>query len=200
VRGRRLAWLAIPALAVACAGCGNPRNTASGLSALAPTAPLANYTALGGDVSFGHPVTWLVTTGALPEVAQISSGGAVATIYAYPRTDLPLDFAGAASSRLRLLASLRQRAPSFQVTSSRLLSIDGAPAVEVVGSGRIGGHPVRSESVHVFKGAAEYVVDAFARPRAFARARSQAFDPLLATLRLGGFPAGPVSGGVTAPG
>ena len=161
---------------------------------------LVNFTAPGGDVSFGRPSTWSITTGTLPEVAQISSGGAVATVWSYPRTDLPADPAGVEASRLRLLASLRRRAPSFDLERSRVREVDGAPAVEIVARGRIAGHPVRTKSVHVYKGAAEYVIDAYARPRQFRQAETEAFDPLLATLHLGGFPEGPASGGVRAPG
>ena len=72
--------------------------------------------------------------------------------------------------------------------------------MEIVGHGRIAGHKVRTKSVHVYKGAAEYVIDAYAGPRLFRRAETEAFDPLLATIRLAGFPEGAVSGGVKAPG
>jgi hypothetical protein len=198
--GRRwLVWFAIPAL-VACAGCGNSRNAPVGLTQLGAPVALVNYTAGSGDVSFGHPSSWTVSAGAAPEVAQMSSGNAVDAIYAYPRTDLPLDSAGAETSRVRLIASLRERTPSFHVDSSSVIEVDGAPAVEIVGHGRIAGHPVKTKSVHVYKGAAEYVIDAYAQPDVFRRAESEAFDPLLGTIHLGGFPEGPISGGVRAPG
>jgi hypothetical protein len=199
VERRWLAWLAIPAL-VACGGCGNARSQPIGLRQLGPPVSLINFTSETGDVSFGHPSTWSASGGAPPQVAQISSGSAVATIYAYPRTDLPLDRAGAEASRLRLLDSLARRAPSFRVESSRVRQVDGAAAVEIVGRGRIAGHAVETKSVHVYKGAAEYVIDAYARPRFFKQAETEAFDPLLATLHVSGFPQGPVSGGVRAPG
>jgi hypothetical protein len=195
---RRLFWFAIPAL-LACAGCGNARSQPPGFAKLGPPVSLINYTAPGGDVSFGRPSSWLVTTGTPPEVAQISSGDAVATVYAYPRTDLSLSAAGAEASRQRLIASLHRRAPSFDVQSSRLRKVDGAEAVEIVGAGKIAGHPVQTQSTHVYKGAAEYVIDAYARPKFFDQARTEAFDPMLATMRLGGLPEGPVSGGVKAP-
>ncbi|MGH2981830.1 MAG: hypothetical protein ACRDKV_07305 [Solirubrobacterales bacterium] len=194
-----LAWFAIPVLAVAGAGCGNDRVAPTGLRELGQPVSLVNFTAPGGDVSFGRPSTWSVTAGSLPKVAQISSGSAVATVFAYPRTDLPLDLVAAEASRERLLASLGRRAPGFEVESSRVRELSGSPAVEIVGSGRIAGHRVRTKSVHVYKGAAEYVIDAYARPKFFRRAETQAFDPLLATIRLGGFPEGPVSGGVASP-
>jgi hypothetical protein len=197
---RWLAWLAIPALAASCAGCGNDRNRPSGLEQLGPAVSLVNFTVPSGEVSFGRPSSWSVSAGTLPQVAQLSSGSAVATIYAYPRTDLPLSGDGAEASRQRLLRSLSERAPSFQVQSSRLREVDGAPAVEIIGRGRIAGHPVRTKSVHVYKGDAEYVIDAYARPRSFRAAETEAFNPLLATIRLGGFPEGRPSGGVRAPG
>jgi hypothetical protein len=199
--GRRwLALLAIPALAVASAGCGNERNQPTGLAQLGAPVSLVNFTAPSGDVSFGRPSTWSVGGGNLPEIAQMSSGSAVATVYGYPRTDLSLSQAGAEAARQRLLASLRERAPSFEVLSSRVREVDGAQAVEIIGRGTIAGHPVMTKSVHVYKGAAEYVIDAYSRPKVFRQAESEAFNPLLATIRLGGFPEGPVSGGVKAPG
>jgi hypothetical protein len=182
------------------AGCGNERSRPIGLSQLGPAVSLVNFTAPSGDVSFGRPSSWTVSSGNLPVVAQISSGSAVATVYAYPRTDLSQSTAGAEASRQRLLTSLQERAPSFEVQSSRVREVDGAPAVEIVGRGRIAGHRVRTKSVHVYKGAAEYVIDAYARPRFFHRAETDAFNPLLATIRLGGMPEGPASGGVKAPG
>jgi hypothetical protein len=200
VERRWLAWLAIPALAVACGGCGNDRNEPTGLGQLGPQVSLVNFVAPSGDVTFGRPSTWSVNGGTLPKVAQISSGRAVATVFAYPRTDLPDDAAGVEASRQRLLVSLHERDPSFKVTSSRLRKVDGAEAVEITGSGHIAGRKVRTKSVHVYKGAAEYVIDAYARPKSFERAETEAFDPLLATIRLGGFPEGPISGGVKAPG
>lgn len=190
----------LPALALAAAGCGNERAQPSGLGQLGEQVSLVNFVAPGGDVSFGRPSTWSVTGGTLPKVAQISSGGAVATVYAYPRTDLPADATAAEASRLRLVASLAERAPGFEVESSRVREVGGAAAVEIVGRGKVGGERVKSKSVHVYKGAAEYVIDAYARPKLFERAATEAFDPLLATIRLGGFPEGPVSGGVKAPG
>jgi hypothetical protein len=200
VNRRRLAWLAVLALALAGVGCGNDRMQPTGLSKLGEPLSLVNFTSSNGDVSFGHPSTWSVLGGTLPKVAQLSSGTAVATVFAYPRTDLPQDRAGAEASRTRLIASLKERDPSFDVEASRVRKVDGAVAVEIEGTGRIAGQRVRTKSIHVYKGAAEYVIDAYAKPKTFKDADTEAFEPMLATLRLGGFPGGPASGGVKAPG
>jgi hypothetical protein len=200
VNRRRLAWLAVLALALAGAGCGNDQIQPTGLSKLGEPISLINFTSSNGDVSFGHPSTWSVLGGTLPKVAQLSSGTAVATVFAYPRTDLPEDRAGAEASRGRLIASLKERDPSFDVEASRIRKVDGAVAVEIDGTGRIAGQRVRTKSIHVYKGAAEYVIDAYAKPETFKDADTEAFEPMLATIRLGGFPEGHVSGGVQAPG
>jgi hypothetical protein len=200
VNRRRLAWLGVIALALASAGCGNERNHPTGLSQIGPPISLVNFSSANGDVSFGRPSTWTVIGGTLPKVAQISSGTAVATVFAYPRTDLPQDPAGAEASRVRLIDSLRKRSPSFHVDSSRIRKVDGSVAVEIDGTGRIAGERVRTKSVHVYKGAAEYVIDAYSKPKTFKAADAEAFQPMLATIRLGGFPVGHVSGGVQAPG
>lgn len=188
------------ALALAGAGCGNARNQPTGLSQLGEPLSLVNFTSTNGDVSFGRPSTWTVIGGTLPKVAQISSGTAVAAVFAYPRSDLPENRAGAEASRGRLIASLRRRSPSFDVEASRVRKVDGAVAVEIDGTGRVAGHRVRTKSVHVYKGAAEYVIDAYAKPKTFKAADTEAFQPMLATIRLGGFPEGQASGGVRAPG
>jgi hypothetical protein len=185
---RRLLSLALLALALPLASCGNERVRPSGLAKLGPPTSFASYSNASGDVSFGYPSTWTVSNGRFPQVAQISSGKAVAAIYSYPRTDLPSDAAAVTASRKRLLRSLRERAPGFRVQGSHLSEVDDAPAVEILGSGRVGGQRVETRSVHVFKGSAEYVIDAYAAPGTFERANTIAFEPLLATIRLGGSP------------
>jgi hypothetical protein len=56
--------------------------------------------------------------------------------------------------------------------------------VEIRGSGQVGSRRVQTLSVHVYKPDGEYVVDAYAAPRSYARAEKVAFLPLLQTLRV----------------
>jgi hypothetical protein len=191
---RRLAWIAIPAL-VACAGCGNARSEPTGTSGIGPPVSIVNFTSPSGDVSFGRPSSWSLTAGTPPEVAQVSSGAAVDTVYAYTRTDIPLDATEAEAARQRLLRSLAERDPGFEVQSSRVRVIDESPAVEIVGRGRIAGHRVMTKSVHVYKGRVEYVIDAYSRPAEFHRAETDAFNPLLATLHVRGVPEPTIAAG-----
>lgn len=172
------------------ASCGNERAQPRAPEKLGSPDSFVSFSDTSGDVSFGRPSTWTVIPGPPPQLAQISSGKAVASVFAYPRTDLRTDDAAVEASRGRLLRSLRRRAPGFEVESSRIIEVDDAPAVEITGRGRVGARTVRTRSVHVYKGAAEYVIDAYAAPEAFERANTIAFEPLLATIRLGGSPPG----------
>ena len=54
----------------------------------------------------------------LDEFLRVSEqGNALASIYLYRRTDLPVDAAGIEAARARVLASLRKRAPGCRAGS-----------------------------------------------------------------------------------
>jgi hypothetical protein len=173
-------------LALGAVGCGNERAEPPNLNALGEPGRTATFTSSEGTVSFRHPRTWLAAEGPPPAVAQLTSGGAVATVYVYPRDDLATDPASVLASRERVIDSLRRRAPGFLVLRTSIGEIDGSPALEVRGRGTVGGRPVETRSVHVYKPRVEYVIDAFARPAQFADANRIAFEPLLRSLRLAG--------------
>jgi hypothetical protein len=176
-----------PAAAVALlllAGCGNERGEPPDLEAVGGGGEYVRFTSAGGTVSFRHPATWAANDAGAPQVAQVATGGALAAIYAYPRTDLGDDPASVREQRRRLVASLRERAPGFLVTGTRITEVDGVPAVEIRGRGTVAGRPVETRAVHVFERAVEYVVDAYARPEEFAKANRVGFELLLDSLQL----------------
>lgn len=184
-RSRTWAAAAVTALlAPAAAGCGNDRAEPPNLAALGEPGHLTTFSAARGAVSFSHPRSWIASAGSPPAVAQLASGGAVATIYAYPRDDLGTDPAAVLAARDRLVRSLRRRAPGFLVLRTSIGEVNGSPAAEVRGRGTVAGRPVETRSVHVYKPRVEYVIDAFARPSQFAEANRIAFGPLLASVRL----------------
>ena len=169
-------------------GCGNERGEAPDIDAVGGGRQYARFTSAGGTVSFRHPVSWVADDAEAPQVAQVGTGGALAAIYAYPRTDLGTDPASVRAQRQRLIQSLRRRSPGFLVTGSEITEVDGSPAVEIRGRGRVGGRPVQTRAVHVFEPQVEYVIDAYARPDAFAKADRLGFEPLLASLQLSDSP------------
>ena len=182
----RIGVLLAALVAVAAAGCGNERAESPNLSALGKAGPMVAFSTAGGAVSFRHPRSWIAVPGEPPAVAQLTSGGAAATVYAYPRDDLGTDPASVRAARERVLESLRRRSPGFLVLDTSIVEIDGSPAVQVRGRGTIAGKPVEARSVHVYKPGVEYVIDAYARPTQFATANRVAFGPLLASVRLAG--------------
>jgi hypothetical protein len=184
----RLPPVLLAALLVAGAGCGNDRGDPPSLEAIGGGGGYQRFTSAEGTVSFRHPASWVASDAAEPQVAQLTTGGALAAIYAYPRSDLGTDPASVEAQRERLLSSLRLRAPGFLVLDSEVTKVAGAPAVEIRGRGTVAGKPVETRAVHVFEEGVEYVVDAYSRPNGFARANRVGFGPLLASLEVAGGP------------
>ena len=165
------------------AGCGNERGTPPDFDALGKPGATAEYVS-PGVVRFRYPVTWFAAGATPPRYAQLSSGGALASVYAYPRTDLGTDPPSVEAARERLIKSLERRDPGFLVEGSKITEIDGSPAVEIRGRGTIAGEPVKIRSVHVYRPGVEWLIDAYARPRQFAEANRTAFEPMLASIKL----------------
>ena len=84
-------------------------------------------------------------------------------------------------------AQIESRAPTFKLTSTRLVVKPGFRGVEVVGTGTnlTNGSIQRSmRSLHAYGHGLEVVLDAFAPPRDFARVDEQTFGPMARSLRL----------------
>ena len=174
--------LAVPG--VLATGCGSERGEAPDLKALGPGGDLVAFTSRREEASFRHPESWAVSNGTSPQVAQLATGGALVSVYAYPRDDLGSDDGSVEAARDRLIESLRERAPGFLVQRTRIGEIDGSPSVEIRGRGTIEGRQVESRSTHVYKEAVEWVIDAYARPSQFEEANRIAFGPLLSSIEL----------------
>ncbi len=180
---------AIPLLAACAAaallagGCGNERAEPADLDQVGAGGETIRFE--GSAVAFRHPKSWLAIGSEPPRYAQLSSGSALLVVYGYPRRDLAMDSASVEASRQRLISSLRRRAPGFLVLGSEIGEVDGAPAVEIRGRGRVAGELVETRAVHVYTPAVEWVIDAYAGPRQFREANRIAFEPLLESIELG---------------
>jgi hypothetical protein len=180
VRGSILAACAAATLSLS--ACGNERGQPPDLDRLGRPGATAEFVTSG--IRFRHPSSWVAQVANPPQYAQLASGGALAAVYAYPRSDLGTDRASVEAARSRLVESLHRRAPGFLIERTRLVEIDGTPAVEVRGRGKVAGERVESRSVHVYKPAVEWVIDAYARPAQFAEANRVGFSPMLASIKL----------------
>ena len=183
MRARSSLVIACAATALLAARCGNERAEPPDLDRLGKAGPTAEFE-IEGAVSFRHPRSWVALEAEPPRYASLASGGALAAVYGYPRSDLGADAASVEASRRRLVRSLREREPGFLVQGTETIRIDGSPAVEIRGRGAIAGDPVETRSVHVYKREVEWVIDAYARPGQFEEANRIAFDLLLATIDL----------------
>jgi hypothetical protein len=167
--------------------CGNERAATPDLDRLGRPGPTDEFVNPGA-VSFRHPRSWDALAATPPQYATLASGGALAAVYAYPRTDLGTDPASVDASRRRLIQSLRRRDPGFLIERTEITEVDGAPAVELRGRGTVAGKPVETRALHVYKPAVEWVIDTYARPGLFAQADRIAFRLLLETIELDGDP------------
>lgn len=167
---------------VGVAGCGEDEGPGD-LTRLGG-GPLVEFSSLNDEVVLRHPRGWVARSGLSPQVAQVATGGALVSIFAYPRDDNPQSEAEAEEAREKLIRSLGERAPGFLILSSEVGEVDGSPSVEIRGRGIIAGKRVETRTVHVYKEDVEWVVDAYARPSQFERANRIGFTPVIASLEL----------------
>ena len=131
------------------------------------------------------PANWVFTRSAAPLVATASSGSATVAVWRYPRSEpLPREPGELDTAREALLGAIRTRDPRFAERETRTTKVDGAPAIQVVGDGRVNGRERRLRSTHVYAKEAEYVIDAYAAPRDFALIDRVVFGPLLRSVKI----------------
>ncbi len=189
---RKLAAALISAcLTLAVTGCGAERAEPPDLGQTEAPGAAVPYASPSGDVAFSYPVNWTLVPKQPPGTATVASGDASITVWAYQSVAGVTDPGSAGLARRRLLKSLQGRDPSFKVTSSRVRQVAGAPAVEIRGTGQIGGAPVQVRSLHLYVGRGEYVIDAFAPPEAFADLESTVFEPFISSVVVKGNPVPP---------
>jgi hypothetical protein len=178
-----------PALIAACAlaasGCGNERSKPTDIfTPLSPSGTReVRFQAVG--MSFAAPANWELDRRSRPAVFVLASGRAVVSGWAYRRRE-PLPRGGRELDQAseRLVREARERDPGFALAKRRTLRVDGAPAIELVGEQSIRSRRLVTRSVHVFRGRTEYVLEALAPPKDFARVDSGVMRPLLGSLRL----------------
>ena len=137
---------------------------------------------------FQAPADWVKRLRTNPGIFRIGSGGADVSGWAYFRTQaLPKTRSQLANARDALVHQAQSRNATFRLASSRLTSLQGFPAIELLGTQRIFGRPVKTRSVHVFRGG-EYVFEALAPPAEFDVTNRRFLDPLLRSLRFGPLP------------
>jgi hypothetical protein len=177
--------VAVLAVPLALAGCGNERTPAPDTAT--PLTPqgsaLVRYPQAG--VRFATPGRWDRAAGQAPLVATVTSGRATVAVWRFPRAEpLPSSAQDLRRARRTLLAAARARDPSFRsqrITSRR---VGDLRAIEVRGTGTVEGQARAVRSLHVYGFDGEVVVDALAPPDQFGRVDREVFGPLLRSVRL----------------
>lgn len=186
MRRRPLAASSIAlALAACAAGCGNERQDAPQVpQAASPSGKRTERLARSG-VTFRRPRNWTLSEGRPPQLASVSSGRAIVTLWRYRRLErLPRSAGDLVRARKALVAAARGRDKTLRVVSARGLRLDGVPGVEIVANEKIGLVRRKVRSTHLYAHGAELVVDAYAPAGEFAQVDRAAFVPLLRSLRL----------------
>ena len=182
-RTRHAALAGVSALLLA--GCGNERTPVPDYTTPLDPAGTQEVVLRPAGVIFQAPANWYVTEPRGPLAGGVESGPAFVAVWRYPRAEpLPRTRAQLARVRDLLVERVRARDPSFALAGSELTRRGGAPAIELTGTQAIEGRRVRIRSAHVFSGATEIVVDAYAPLADFDRLDKTVFRPALATLRL----------------
>ena len=185
MRSRPVVLLALVLAAPALAGCGRDRLATPDLERPAEPGPPARAAFPKAGLVFQRPSAWRFEPGSDPLVVRGSSGTAVVAVWRYLRAEpLPRERAALEDARGTLEDALKTRDTTFTLDSSRITKVDGAPAIEVLGTQTIAGQRRKVRSLHAYAKGAEVVVDAFAAEQDFRGMDRAVFRPLMRSLKI----------------
>jgi len=184
---RRLASpLAVLLLALPAAGCGAERVSVPDVD-LRPGEPTKRVEYPRAGIAARVPARYPAQARPRPGVFRVVIADAVLSAWAYPREEqLPRTDAELEKARDELEGEVERRGGDFELDRARTTKVDGARAVELLGRQTVGQERLRTRSVHVYKGSAEYVFELLAPRARFDRLDSRAFEPMLDSLELSG--------------
>jgi hypothetical protein len=189
-------------LALAPAGCGNERSAARELTAgPAAATQRLDYPEVG--LSLELPENFTVQEAKRPGVFRAAFGSATVSAFAYRRREeLPRSQEELEAALERLEKAAKERASSFELSESRTREVGGARAIELLGRQTISQSPLRTRSLHIFKGRAEYVIELLAPPRQFDRLDKRVSGLIRSSLEITGevSPLGESQRGAAPPG
>jgi hypothetical protein len=173
------------ALASLAAGCGADRVSPPP-SFLPPDEGLNTVRFAKAGMRVGAPAGATVDERTAPGVFRMSYADWFISGFAYRRREqLPRSSRELRAARTRLVREVRRRDRSYRLVGARLTRAAGAPAIELVGDQVLSKSRLRTRSVHVYKGRAEYVLEMVAPARSF-DLLDDTFDRVAASLRVSG--------------
>ena len=183
---RRLGASVLLVLAGAAAGCGTER---ADLPDPHPQRgePTRRLTYPRAGLSLSVPRSVSVLSKRKPGVFKAAAAQWVIAAFAYRRREqLPRDRRELEQARRRLVRETGGRGRRYRLIRSRATRVAGARAVELLGDQTISRARMRFRSLHLFKGAGEYVIELAAPPREFRAAQSAFFGPAVRSLQVSG--------------
>jgi hypothetical protein len=173
------------ALAASAAGCGRDRLAVPDVERPAAPGAVKPLSMPKAGLSLRVPSAWHFEPGGDPLVTVGGSGTAVVAVWRYPRAEpLPRTRAELTTARKELERAVKTRDQSFELESARIIRVDGAPAIQLLGRQTVGGQPRRVRSTHAYAEGAEIVVDAYAADADFATVDSGVLRPLVRSLSI----------------
>ncbi len=146
---------------------------------------MLDYPAVG--LSLELPRNFTVGGSAPPGVFRATFGAAVVSAFAYRRREeLPGNEKELDEALERLERAAKARSSSFDLSGSTTLEVDGARAIALLGEQTISQSRLRTRSLHVFEGKAEYVIELLAPPREFERLDERVFELIRSSLEITG--------------
>jgi hypothetical protein len=122
-----------------------------------------------------------------PGVFRATVGEGFASAFAYRRKEqLPRDDEALEAARGRLVDATEERGDSYESISSRTTTVGGSKAVELLGDQTIARARLRTRSLHVYEGQAEYVIELAVPVKDFDRLDRAIFPGIEASLEVTG--------------
>jgi hypothetical protein len=182
---RPIAAAACTVSALATLGCGRDRIRPPDTVRPEPPAGVVSEAYPDVGLFFDRPGNWPFRRGRPPQVAGASSGTATVALWRYLRSEpLPRAQGPLNDAQDALVDAVKARDPTFVLERGTNVEVDGAPAIELLGTQTVDGQQRRVRSVHAYAKGAEVVVDAYAPPEEFARVDRDVFRPLIESLRI----------------
>lgn len=184
---RRYLVLALAAAAAALAACGNEAGGRLDSLSLDPAAGTRDVAFEDVGLELAVPSNFAVTSSEPPGVFRASFGDGFLSAFAYRRSEqLPAGRRELQRARERLGRAAKDREGRFRLIRSRTLRVAGEPAVELLGDQSISRVRLRTRSLHVYAGDAEYVIELAAPRPDFARLDRRVFGTIRRTLEVTG--------------
>ncbi len=173
---------------MAVSGCAAERaSTPSTLLPASTALRKTTYKRVGMTVSL--PPATVIVRSKSPGVFRATFGEWYVAGLAYKRREqIPRNRRELRAARKRLLAEVRRRNREFKVVSATITRSHGSPAIELVGDQVLDKRALRTRSLHVYKGRAEYVLEMAAPAGQFATVDREIFEPVVRSLRVTGKP------------